>query len=381
MNLRVSTCRPELHASPTNPTRCRQTSTSRTGGSSSSVKWRTATHDSNNIANPSRDGGSQSDPREQQSSRVRINSGASPRSGLDSVHHFSRELYSSDRSSSTGLSSTFSLFEDVLSVCTTPTDISLAFGPEAIEAAARTGKLGSSAHVFSGRPLYSMQYSRSRATPPPPAITLAPAVMSAEPSAPQRPPPEDKRKADDFYVNVGDAIRTLRRELPNIFSEDLSYNIYREDIVFKDPRNTFMGIDKYKLIFRTLRFFGQVFFQPHTLRLEILRIWQPQENKIVVRWCVKGQPRVPWQTEGNFDATSEFKLDRHGKIYEHKVNNITTSPDNYLSLFNRMLSVTVAKNQAPTPSFFRPQPIHKTPKQQALENASCVNTREVCTSL
>ena len=41
-----------------------------------------------------------------------------------------------------------------------------------------------------------------------------------------------------------------------------------------------------------------------------------------LRWTVRGVPRVPWETEGIFDGVSEYKLDRFGKIYEHKVTNV-----------------------------------------------------------
>ncbi|KAL4559640.1 hypothetical protein LXL04_031783 [Taraxacum kok-saghyz] len=38
-------------------------------------------------------------------------------------------------------------------------------------------------------------------------------------------PPTDPRH--DFYVNIGLAVRTLRHDLPLIFSTDLNYEIYR----------------------------------------------------------------------------------------------------------------------------------------------------------
>jgi hypothetical protein len=42
-----------------------------------------------------------------------------------------------------------------------------------------------------------------------------------------------------------------------------------------------MGIDKYKLIFKTLRFFGAIFFQPNTLWLDVLRIWQVSPSHVL----------------------------------------------------------------------------------------------------
>ena len=224
LHTRISTARPEAHTSPALPTSCRQTSTSKTGGSNvSSVRWRTPTHDSNIIANPSWGGYFHSDTHAQQSPRVRVNGGASPLSGLDSEESGSfRESCSLERSSPRRLRSTTPEPGDALPGCTTSTGLSLAVGPDGLETSAGDVLIGSS-HVFSERLLlYSMPASHSRAMPTPPTIALAPAVMSAEPSAPKPPDPEDRRKADDFYVNVGDAIRTLRRELPTIFSEDLS---------------------------------------------------------------------------------------------------------------------------------------------------------------
>ena len=41
-----------------------------------------------------------------------------------------------------------------------------------------------------------------------------------------------------------------------------------------------------------------------------------------LRWTVRGIPRVPWEAEGIFDGISEYKLDKDGKIYEHKVTNV-----------------------------------------------------------
>ncbi|CAL9074391.1 unnamed protein product [Musa textilis] len=125
---------------------------------------------------------------------------------------------------------------------------------------------------------------------------------------------------DDFYLNVGVAVRTLRNDLPSLFSKDLNYDIYREDITFIDPLNTFHGIENYRLIFWALRFHGRILFRE--IGLQIFRVWQPSENIILIRWELQGVPRVPWEAQGKFQGTSWYKLDRNGKIYEHKVDNL-----------------------------------------------------------
>lgn len=55
-------------------------------------------------------------------------------------------------------------------------------------------------------------------------------------------------------------------------------DIYRDDIVFRDTRNTFHGKKNYKTIFWSLRFHGALFFS--RLRVDVKRIWQPEEHVI-----------------------------------------------------------------------------------------------------
>lgn len=38
---------------------------------------------------------------------------------------------------------------------------------------------------------------------------------------------KEKRKKDEFYLNVGIAVRTLREDIPALFHKDLNYDIYR----------------------------------------------------------------------------------------------------------------------------------------------------------
>lgn len=115
-----------------------------------------------------------------------------------------------------------------------------------------------------------------------------------------------------------------------------SDDIYREDIVFRDPRNVFRGIKNYRTIFWSLRFHGRIFFRH--LYVEILSIWQPGDKEVKMRWKVHGVPRVPWETEGTFNGISTFRLDSHGKVYEHQVDNVIfrDNPPLRLPIFARI---------------------------------------------
>ncbi|XP_020399808.1 uncharacterized protein [Zea mays] len=118
-----------------------------------------------------------------------------------------------------------------------------------------------------------------------------------------------------------------REELLDVLCKDHSFDIYRDDIVFRDPLNTFKGLGNYKRLFWALRLTGRVFFKASWV--EVVSIWQPAENSILLRWTAHGVPRVPWgwwDGHARFDGASVYKLDRNGKIYEHKVHNVATNP-------------------------------------------------------
>lgn len=149
--------------------------------------------------------------------------------------------------------------------------------------------------------------------------SLAVQLKSAPPRNPKSGGP-GSQKDGEYFVNVGNAIRTLRSEIPFLFQRDFTYDIYRDDIVFRDPRNTFRGLKNYKTIFWSLRFHGKLFFK--FLFVDVQRIWQPDDSQIKMRWTVRGIPRVPWNAEGVFDGISTFRLDNKGKVYEHQVDNV-----------------------------------------------------------
>lgn len=166
------------------------------------------------------------------------------------------------------------------------------------------------------------------------------------------PPAPPGQKHPDYYANVGTAIRTLRDDIPHLFYKDLDCelidmfwiflrwndnsrisdlspiiaacasadSIYREDIVFRDPNLNFKGMKNYQLIFWSLRFHGRLFFT--RMYVDVLRIWQPEDRQIRMRWRVRGIPRVWWEAEGTLDGISTYKLDSEGMIYEHSVDNV-----------------------------------------------------------
>lgn len=132
--------------------------------------------------------------------------------------------------------------------------------------------------------------------------------------------------------------------------------LYRDDITFKDPMNTFMGIENYKSIFSALRFHGQIFFK--ALWVDVISVLQPMDNVIMIRWTIHGIPRVPWESRGRFDGTSEYKLDKKGKIYEHRVDNIAfNSPPKFQILAVGDIMQSLGCPSTPKPTCFEDSPL------------------------
>ena len=110
-------------------------------------------------------------------------------------------------------------------------------------------------------------------------------------------------------------ITTLRQDLPTLFEQDISYEIYTNDIYFRDPVNKFKGKFNYRLIFWTLRFHAQLFFTE--IAFDLHDVSESSNDTILATWTVRGVLRVPWQAKLLFNGYSTYKLNPDGLIYEH----------------------------------------------------------------
>ena len=120
---------------------------------------------------------------------------------------------------------------------------------------------------------------------------------------------------DEYQSQVEKAIATLKEDLPTLFEKDISYDIYRKDILFKDPVNQFKWKFNYRIIFWTLRFHGQLFFTE--LYFDLHDVEQVAPDMILANWTVRGRLRLPWKADLFFNGYSNYKLDENGLIYEH----------------------------------------------------------------
>ena len=126
------------------------------------------------------------------------------------------------------------------------------------------------------------------------------------------------------------AIATLEEDLPFLFEKDISYEIYSQDILFKDPVNRFKGKFNYRIVFWTLRFHGQLFFTE--LFFDLHQVQAVDPNQIRADWTVRGTLRLPWHPKIYFNGFSIYTLNGSGLIYEH-VDTWDRSPGEILKQF------------------------------------------------
>lgn len=131
---------------------------------------------------------------------------------------------------------------------------------------------------------------------------------------------------------VQEVIKTLKHDLPTLFQEDISYDIYSQDIYFRDPVNKFKGKINYRIIFWTLRFHAKLFFTQ--IYFDLHEVHQEAEDIILAKWTVRGILRVPWKARIFFNGYSTYKLNSDNLIYEH-IDTWDRKPSEILSQFIR----------------------------------------------
>jgi Uncharacterized conserved protein (DUF2358) len=116
-------------------------------------------------------------------------------------------------------------------------------------------------------------------------------------------------------MQIEQVINTLKNDLPTLFEKDISYEIYTQDIYFRDPVNKFKYKFNYRIIFWTLRFHARLFFTQ--IYFDVHEVFQSDEDTILAKWTVRGVLRVPWKAKIFFNGYSNYKFNQDGLIYEH----------------------------------------------------------------
>ncbi|MGK7930867.1 MAG: DUF2358 domain-containing protein [Microcystaceae cyanobacterium] len=94
------------------------------------------------------------------------------------------------------------------------------------------------------------------------------------------------------------------------FPYNQTYDIYAEDVYFKDPLNEFRGIKRYQEMIGVMtRWLKQ-------MQLEVQEIYQ-QDNIIHTKWRLSWTTPLPWQPRITILGTSELTLNEDNQIISH----------------------------------------------------------------
>ena len=95
------------------------------------------------------------------------------------------------------------------------------------------------------------------------------------------------------------------------FPQEQSYDLYAEDVYFKDPMNEFRGLARY----RKMIGFLEKWFQD--IELELHGVEHTEPDKFITRWTLHFTAPIPWQPRITIPGWSELQLDDAMLICSH----------------------------------------------------------------
>ncbi|WP_017324803.1 DUF2358 domain-containing protein [Synechococcus sp. PCC 7336] len=94
------------------------------------------------------------------------------------------------------------------------------------------------------------------------------------------------------------------------FPQEQTFDIYAEDVYFKDPLNEFRGLEPYR---RNIAFIERWFQQP---QLDLQAI-EAASDRIVTRWILSWTTPLPWKPRIAIAGWSELEVNERGLIQSH----------------------------------------------------------------
>lgn len=111
-------------------------------------------------------------------------------------------------------------------------------------------------------------------------------------------------------VSIQAVCDRIRQDYAN-FPNDQSYDLYAQDVFFKDPLNQFRGVDRY----REMIGFISRWFQTPKLALHALE--QQSENTFQTQWTLSWVAPLPWQPPMSISGWTDYRLNEAGEIVSH----------------------------------------------------------------
>lgn len=107
-----------------------------------------------------------------------------------------------------------------------------------------------------------------------------------------------------------DLVEQLKQDYAK-FPEDQSYDLYAENVHFKDPLNEFDGVNKYQAM---IGFLGWFF---RDVQMDLHHIERASPQLITMDWTLNMTPPVPWSPRLSIPGNTELSVNEAGLINSH----------------------------------------------------------------
>lgn len=106
-----------------------------------------------------------------------------------------------------------------------------------------------------------------------------------------------------------DIIEALKTDYVR-FPENQTYSLYAEDVFFKDPLTSFVGVKRYRSMIGFIeQWFKAVHMELHTI--------QQTGQRIDTTWTLQWIATVPWNPKMVISGRSELMLNEAGLVRSH----------------------------------------------------------------
>lgn len=165
----------------------------------------------------------------------------------------------------------------------------------------------------------------------------------------------------EFEMQVGRAMDTLRDDYPDILVKDLDYSIYEPDLELIDPSGVHLhGVKNYENAIRLVHTMVGIFYCPEESDLKFRMCFDKARRNIRIHWNARVVPKAifgGYKTTLHVDGISIYELDRvSGNITQHRLERLVMN-DAHLSpeqgVFAALRKQAIQSQVDGIPSFHR----------------------------
>eukprot|EP00537_Pseudo-nitzschia_pungens_P013358 CAMPEP_0172383556 /NCGR_PEP_ID=MMETSP1061-20121228/1414_1 /TAXON_ID=37318 /ORGANISM="Pseudo-nitzschia pungens, Strain cf. pungens" /LENGTH=472 /DNA_ID=CAMNT_0013111841 /DNA_START=202 /DNA_END=1620 /DNA_ORIENTATION=+ len=203
------------------------------------------------------------------------------------------------------------------------------------------------AHPYSNRALGRLHVT-SMASSPPPSSSSSPSSSSIY-------------DRNEFEMQVGRAMDTLRDDYPNILVKDPDYSIYSADMELIDPSGFHVhGVRNYENAIRLVHTLVSLFYCPEQSDLTFRMCFDKARQNIRIHWNAHVVPKAIFggeKTTLHVDGISIYEFDRQtGNITQHRLERLVMNDDQITTeqgVFAALRKQALASQVDGIPSFHR----------------------------